>query len=79
MKASADVAVAEKKMRGRPRKNPAAPVVAVVGAAPKVRRPRRSKEEVAMDKQIKADEKAFKKAERDFIRAKKQEASNICT
>jgi hypothetical protein len=40
VKASADVAVAEKKMRGRPRKNPAAPVVAVVGAAPKVRRPR---------------------------------------
>ncbi len=73
VKASADVATAEKKMRGRPRKNPAAPVVAVVGAAQKVRRPRRSKEEVAVDKQIKADEKAFKKAERDFIRAKKQE------
>jgi hypothetical protein len=40
VKTSADVATAEKKMRGRPRKNPAAPVVAVVGAAPKVRRPR---------------------------------------
>lgn len=79
VKASTDVATAEKKMRGRPRKNPvasAAPVMAVV-AAPKVRRPRRSKEEVAMDKQIKADEKAFKKSERDFLRAKKQEEKAI--
>ena len=72
-KATNAVNTAGKKMRGRPRKNPSAPVA----AAPKARRARRSKEEVAMDKQIKADEKAFKKAERDFLRAKKQEEKAI--
>ena len=67
-------------MRGRPRKTPnapTAPAALAVAVAPKVRRPRRTKEEMAMDKQIKADKKAFLKAEKDFLRAKKQEDKAI--
>ena len=70
VKATDAVETAVKKMRGRPRKNLSTSVVSTV---PKILRYRRGKEEIAVDNQVKADEKAFKKAEKQFIKAKKQE------